>query len=175
VAGRLALRRDRELRPRPGRGRGHGGAGPGAALGRRTPAPEPAAGRLLKWVFPSPAEEPDAPLALDLLAAPGDGTVAALEPPHWLAEVSAVVARRAPARAAEVIGLLHAMDLPVVSDLEIYERAARLAADTGQHVFDTLYHAVALSRPEASLVTADERYYRAARTAGRLVRLADLR
>jgi len=66
------------------------------------------------------------------------------------------------------------MDLPVLDGLEVYERAARLAADTGQHLFDTLYHAVALSRPGASLVTADERYYRAARDAGRLIRLIDV-
>jgi predicted nucleic acid-binding protein len=128
---------------------------------------------MLRWVFPSPAEEPDALRALDLLAALGEGAVTALEPPHWLAEVSALVARRAPAQAADVIGILYAMDLPVLADLEIYERAARLAADTSQHVFDTLYHAVALARPDAALVTADERYYRAARRAGRLVRLAD--
>ena len=126
-----------------------------------------------QWVFPPPAEEPDGPRALELLAALGEGAVTAVQPPHWLAEVSAVVARRSPARAADVIGLLYGMDLPVATDLEIYERAARLASDTNQHVFDTLYHAVAMSRPDASLVTADERYYRAARRAGRLVRLAD--
>jgi len=40
-------------------------------------------------------------------------------------------------------------------------------------VFDTMYHAVALSRPDALLVTADERYWRAARGVGRIVRLAD--
>ncbi len=129
---------------------------------------------ILKWVFPSPVDEPDAGRALELLAALGEGAITAIEPPHWLAEVSAVAARRFPARAAEVVGLLYGMDLPVVADLEIYERAARLAVETKQHVFDTLYHAVALSRPEASLVTADERYYRAATRAGRLMRLADL-
>ena len=59
------------------------------------------------------------------------------------------------------------------AELKVYERAVRLAAETNQHVFDTLYHAVALARPDAELVTADERYYRAASRAGRLVRLAD--
>jgi predicted nucleic acid-binding protein len=129
---------------------------------------------ILKWVFPSVPEEPDAPRALELLAALREGAVTAVEPPHWLAEVSTVVVRRSPARATRVIPLLYAMDLPVAADLEIYERAARLASDTSQHVFDTLYHAVAMSRPSASLVTADERYYRATRHAGRVVRLADV-
>jgi predicted nucleic acid-binding protein len=129
---------------------------------------------VLKWIFPSAADEPDAGRALDLLGALGEGTISAIEPPHWLAEVAAVVARRFPARAVEIAGLLYGMDLPVVADLEIYEGAARLAVETKQHVFDTLYHAVALSRRSAWLVTADERYYRAASGAGRVTRLADL-
>jgi predicted nucleic acid-binding protein len=129
---------------------------------------------IVKWIFPSPEEEPDASRALELLAALGEGAITAIEPPHWLAEVSAVVSRRSPARATEVIRLLYSMGLSVVDDLEIYERAARLASETRQHVFDTLYHAVALTRPDASLVTADEHYYRAAKRAGRLIRLADL-
>jgi predicted nucleic acid-binding protein len=128
---------------------------------------------VLKWIFRSPGDEPDAPRALQLLSALGEGAITAIQPPHWLAEVSGVVARRLPARAAEVIGYLYSMDLEVATDLEIYERAVRLASDTDQHVFDTLYHAVAMSRPAATLVTADERYYRAASGAGRVVRLSD--
>ena len=128
---------------------------------------------VLKWVFP--VDEPDAAQAIALLTALRAGAVTIIQPVHWLAEAAAVVARRFPGRAGEVIGLLFAMELPVLGSFEVYERAVRLAADTGQHVFDTLYHAVALSRPDAALVTADERYYRAARRAGRLVRLAAIR
>ena len=51
--------------------------------------------------------------------------------------------------------------------MEVYLEATRLSAESGQHVFDTLYHAVALRRRGASLVTADERYYRNVRRAGR--------
>src|SRR5262249_2274923 len=87
-------------------------------------------------------------------------------------EVSAVVARRAPTHSAEIIGLPYGMDLPIVADLDLYERAARLTSETGQHVFDTLYHDVALSRPAAAPITADECYCRAAGRAGRLIRLA---
>ena len=128
---------------------------------------------ILKWVFPSVAVEPDVEHAMELLAALRQGALMVVEPPHWLAEVAAVVSRRFPEQAGKVIGLLYGMEIPVLAELEVYERAARLAAETDQHVFDTLYHAVALARPDAALVTADERYYRAARRAGRLVRLAD--
>lgn len=63
--------------------------------------------------------------------------------------------------------------VPVLDELEVYLEAARLSAASGKHVFDTLYHAVALRRRGASLVTADGRYYRHARRAGRVLLLQD--
>jgi predicted nucleic acid-binding protein len=54
------------------------------------------------------------------------------------------------------------MELPVLDTPEVYLTACELAGALGQHVFDTLYHAVALETPSATLVTADERYYRKA-------------
>jgi hypothetical protein len=44
----------------------------------------------------------------------------------------------------------------------------RIAVETGQHVFDTLFHAVALEARRGVLVTADARYVRAAAHLGRL-------
>jgi predicted nucleic acid-binding protein len=41
-----------------------------------------------------------------------------------------------------------------------------------QHLFDTLYHAVALETG-ATLVTADERYYETARGEGNITLLSD--
>jgi hypothetical protein len=38
----------------------------------------------VKWVFPDPAAEPDADRALALLRALRDGTLEAMQPPHWL-------------------------------------------------------------------------------------------
>ena len=35
-----------------------------------------------------------------------------------------------------------------------------MALRLGQHLFDTLYHAVALHTPGATLVTADKRYFK---------------
>jgi len=42
-----------------------------------------------------------------------------------------------------------------------------------QHLFDTYYHGVALETPDCILITADERYLRAAGTKGRIVGLMD--
>jgi len=86
-----------------------------------------------------------------------------------------VVSRLDPRRAPEVINLLHAMELPVADGAEVYQRACELAVALRQHVFDTLYHAVALSRPDGVLLTADEQYYRAAVRAGRVTLLRDYR
>ena len=52
-------------------------------------------------------------------------------------------------------------------------RACGMAIDLKQHLFDTLYHAVALEAHDAVLITADERYFRATRSAGGIARLKD--
>jgi len=114
-------------------------------------------------------------LALALLEHVREGRAAVLQPPHWLAEVGAVVSRLEPKRARELIGLLYALEFPVSEGLEVYQRACGLAVALKQHVFDTLYHAVALSRADGMLVTADERYYRHASAAGQVTLLRDYR
>jgi predicted nucleic acid-binding protein len=52
-------------------------------------------------------------------------------------------------------------------------RAIELARQLDHHVFDTLYHAVALSIPGAVLVTADRRYFAKAQHLGQIAWLAD--
>jgi predicted nucleic acid-binding protein len=128
---------------------------------------------LVKWAFPDRAREAHAERALDILHAVHAGRLSVVEPAHWLAEVAAVATRLAPDRATEIVALMHAMDFSVLDDVEVYLEAARLSAESGQHVFDTLYHAVALRRRGTWLVTADERYYRNARRAGRVLLLQD--
>ena len=64
------------------------------------------------------------------------------------------------------------MRLDVLDSVELYQRASRLAKSLDQHLFDTLYHAVALETPGAMLVTADERYYRKAASAGAIALLS---
>ena len=55
----------------------------------------------------------------------------------------------------------------------VYQKACELSASLNQHLFDTLYHAVAMTELRAMLVTADEHYYRKAHNAGRIVRLKE--
>jgi predicted nucleic acid-binding protein len=54
-----------------------------------------------------------------------------------------------------------------------YPKAIELAPQLDHHLFDTLYHAVALSVPGAVLVTADRRYFDKARDLGHIVWLAE--
>jgi predicted nucleic acid-binding protein len=74
-----------------------------------------------------------------------------------------------------VIDVLHAMEFAVSDGLEVYRRACELAVASKQHVFDTLYHAVALSQSDGVLVTADEQYYRRTLGAGQVTLLRDYR
>jgi predicted nucleic acid-binding protein len=128
---------------------------------------------IIKWVFADRAEESHSFLALQILQLIRGSQLAVVQPPHWLAETAAVIARLDPGRARRAVSLLDALELPVIADVEVYQKACDLSASLAQHVFDTLYHAVALHESGAILVTADERYYRQAHTIGRIVRLKD--
>jgi len=130
---------------------------------------------VVKWIFPERDAEPHSDRALELLGDIQAGRVEVVQPVHWLAEVAAVTARLAPDFSREAIGLLCAMELATHDEPETYFRACDLAADLEHHVFDTLYHAVALSLADGRLVTADERYWRKARHVGRVERLRDYR
>ena len=124
----------------------------------------------VKWFIPDASREPDADRAAMLLRAVRDGSVELLEPPHWIAEVAAVITRLRPAIAGEAIDLMDAMELEIAADAGIYKRASRLAERLDQHLFYTLYHALALGS-EAVLITADNRYLRKARRLGRIAAL----
>ena len=100
------------------------------------------------------------------------GRVRVVQPVHWLAEVAAVLARVTPGQAEEDIGLLYALSLPVRDRPEILQRARRLSIDLDHHLFDTLYHAVALDT-DSVLVTADAQYLNKAARLGHIVHLAD--
>ena len=52
-------------------------------------------------------------------------------------------------------------------------RATTLAIQTDHHLFDSLYHAVALEHGEAVLITAYDRYRRKAERYGKIVALAE--
>ena len=55
----------------------------------------------------------------------------------------------------------------------IFRNKSLVAIDLRQHLFDTLYHAVALETPGASLITADDKYFASAASRGGIVRLSE--
>lgn len=126
----------------------------------------------VKWVLPDPAIESDTDRAAALLNAFRENRLELIQPPHWLAEVAAVISRLRPEVADEAADLLDALELSVEADAEIYKRASRIARQFDHHLFDTLYHALALER-DAVLVTADDRYLRKAGALGGIVSLGD--
>ena len=127
----------------------------------------------VKWVLPDPTVELDADQAAALLAKIRSGELLPLQPPHWLAEVAAVITRLHPRVARRAIELLDALELPITDEVEIFIRASAIAEQLRRHVFDTLYHAVALEHG-ATLITADDDYLRKARKLGHAIRLWNL-
>lgn len=128
---------------------------------------------IVKWALADRSREAHSLHALHILRLIKEARVSVVQPPHWLAEVAAVLTRLQPGVAGDAVSLLYALELPVCDGVEIYQKACALATDFGQHVFDTLYHAVALTEPHAMLITADERYYLKTVKAGRITRLRD--
>ncbi|MEO7206623.1 MAG: type II toxin-antitoxin system VapC family toxin [Steroidobacteraceae bacterium] len=128
---------------------------------------------ILKWLLEDAEREPDTDTAMAIVQAVIDGRAAILQPPHWLGEVAAVLARLTPETAIEDVELLTALQWPVTEDPQVMRRATQLAISTGGHLFDTLYHALALEHQDATLITADERYIGKAQSQGRIQRLAD--
>jgi predicted nucleic acid-binding protein len=114
---------------------------------------------ILKWLLEDPAREPDTEKAFALVESVVSGSLEILQPVHWLAEVAAVAARLAPQTAVRDVEMLAAFEFPTTDSPTVIRRATSLAIETKHHLFDTLYHAVALEHEDALLVTADERYF----------------
>lgn len=113
--------------------------------------------------------------ALDVLRASSQGTVELWQPPHFLAEVAAVLTRLKPDDAHADIELLAALDIRWAEPTDACAQAIELARQLDHHLFDTLYHALALGLPGATLITADRRYFDKARHLGRITWLPDWR
>ena len=128
---------------------------------------------ILKWLLEDPAREPDTDKAHAMVESVVRGEVDILQPVHWLAEVAAVAARLTPDTAVRDVGMLAAMEWPTTDDPGVLRRATQLAIETSHHLFDTLYHAVALEHDGARLVTADDRYNSIARGYGAISSLHD--
>jgi predicted nucleic acid-binding protein len=128
---------------------------------------------VLKWLLEDPVREPDTEKAFAVIESVVQGHLEVLQPVHWLAEVAAVTARLTPQTAVRDVELLSAMEFPTTDEPIVTRRAANLAIETNHHLFDTLYHAVALEYDDAVLVTADDQYLGKAQNRGRIVALRD--
>lgn len=108
----------------------------------------------IKWFFQAADDEDDLEPAVRLLRANRDGEILFYQPPHFIAEVAAVLARKKPNEAKADLNDLLNFDLQWVEKTRVYMTACDLAIDLNHHLCDTLYHAVALHTPEATLITA---------------------
>ncbi len=111
----------------------------------------------IKWVLADKQPEPGTEMAEQLLAALDAGMHQLLQPPHWIVEVVGVIARRHPDLVTQSLATLRRLQVEIETGDASLLRAAGLADRLKQHMFDTLYHAVALEHG-ATLITADEKY-----------------
>lgn len=127
----------------------------------------------IKWFFRDEPNEQDAQRALQILQAVGSGEARLVQPPHFMAEMCAVLARETPEQVqADIVDLLN-LEWRESESAGIYAAASELAVKFNHHLFDTLYHAVALHEPDTMLVTADVRYFNKAKQAGQIILLED--
>ena len=127
---------------------------------------------VVKWFYPT-LHEPDLHQAQAIQRAYAADEVTLYQPPHWRAEVAAVLVRLSRTTARRDVADLCLLDVETVDTPDAYLRATALATRLSQHLFDTFYHAVALSVPGCMLVTADTRYFTKAQGVGRIVKLSD--
>jgi predicted nucleic acid-binding protein len=127
----------------------------------------------VKWFLRFRDDEAHAHQALDILTGLAEGAVRLVQPPHFIAEVAAVLAREKPDEALADLADLLELGWRQADEPLLYLDALELAIRLKHHVFDTLYHALALSIPGATLITADEAYYRKARSLGAIRLLRD--
>lgn len=122
-----------------------------------------------KWAL----REDDIEPALDILRASTRSTLDFCQQRHFLAEATSVVSRLKPNQAQQYIDDLAQLNITWTRPTAAYAKAIGLAQQLDHHLFDTLYHGVAVSVPSAVLVTADYRYFDKAQHLGQIRRLAD--
>ena len=125
---------------------------------------------VVKWALPILDNEDHADKALQILFLAKDSRVFVRQPPHWLAEAAAVIGRLSPETAVEDIKDLYEFNFEIVDSLDVYIRACEISKELNHHMFDTLYHAVAILG-DAILVTADRKYFNKAEEYGKIVLL----
>ncbi|MBN8462567.1 MAG: type II toxin-antitoxin system VapC family toxin [Dechloromonas sp.] len=125
---------------------------------------------LLKWFFQTP-DESDFPQALAILNELRGGRAALIQPPHTLLEVAAVLIRKRPESIAADLDEVGAMLVDTTIEASrVLPHALHLAEALDHHLSDTLYHATAMVA-DATLITADRRYFDKANSRGRILLL----
>ncbi len=127
----------------------------------------------IKWFLSDSLAEDHTDIALAIFEAAVLGRIQLLQPVHFIAEVAAVLARIKPAEAQSDLLDLIAIERRTVDSPEVYATAVALATQLNHHLFDTLYHALALETPSAMFVTADRRYFDKAKHLGQIALLPD--
>lgn len=122
----------------------------------------------LKWFFQQRPDEHGVEEALGVLNAMERGEVTLVQPPHFLAEMAAVLVREKGEDASEDLRDLQLLDWTTLDRSAVYGEAMRLARTYRYHLFDTLYHATALHVTDGRLLTADRRYYAKAAKEGQI-------
>lgn len=126
----------------------------------------------VKWFLPHRAGEQHLEQANQVLSALDRPETELFEPVHWVIETLAVLARLEPGLSDDAQIALDDIAPTVVTEFSTLRRAIGLAVRLNQHLFDTLYHAVALE-VGATLVTADQRYFAKAQGQGSIMMLDD--
>ena len=127
----------------------------------------------LKWFLSDSLVEDHTETALAIFEAAVLGRIQLLQPVHFITEVAAVLARVKPAEAQSDLLDLIAIERRTEDSPAIYPRAVAMATQLNHHLFDTLYHALALETPSAVFVTADRRYFEKAQHLGQITWLPD--
>ncbi len=84
-----------------------------------------------------------------------------------------MLTRITPKTAQQCAQDIAAMSITWAAPTVAYARAIGLATQLNYHLFDTLYHALALETPGAMFVTADRRYFDKAKSVGQIAWLPD--
>ena len=126
----------------------------------------------LKWFLVGQPTELHVPEAEAVAAAIERSGTELFAPVHWTAEVVSVLARTKPGSVDDALLVLDEIRPVVTASASILKRAADLAITLNHHLFDTLYHAVALEEG-ATLVTGDEAYFNKAKNLGAIQLLRD--
>jgi predicted nucleic acid-binding protein len=112
----------------------------------------------LKWIFHDAAGETDVSAALSLLDGVRQGSVELLQPEHWIIEIAQAVVLKTPERAKTVMADFQTLPFGLIHSWDILSEAMELSARLKHHLFDAIYHAIALEH-NAVFITADDRYF----------------